>query len=149
MRLATDALFLWQNKLRLQWNIWKFIISYIEIWRLGFHYFELLQDVFHTKMWILMTNRNCLVDSNYGAKIACFDISSKLYPGDYFTMEDGRYVPLRWMAWESVTLVSIGYFLKESVYFSTLLSNQYAYCLFIPRKNLAQAVTHGPSAFSW
>ncbi|XP_046642045.1 discoidin domain-containing receptor 2-like [Daphnia pulicaria] len=48
--------------------------------------------------------RNCLVDSNYGVKIACFDISSKLYPGDYFMMDDGRYLPLRWMAWESVTL---------------------------------------------
>ncbi len=62
--------------------------------------------MYHTKNVDLM-DRNCLVDSNYGVKIASFGISSKLYPVDYFMMDDGRYIPLRWMAWESVALASI------------------------------------------
>ncbi|XP_045034749.1 discoidin domain-containing receptor tyrosine kinase B isoform X1 [Daphnia magna] len=48
--------------------------------------------------------RNCLVEANYGVKIASFGIHSKRYPADYFAMDDGRCVPLRWMAWESVAL---------------------------------------------
>lgn len=48
--------------------------------------------------------RNCLVGAQYMMKIGTFGFNSDLYPNDYYQLEDvaGKYVPLRWMAWESV-----------------------------------------------
>jgi serine/threonine protein kinase len=51
--------------------------------------------------------RNCLVGDMYRVKIADFGMSRLLYSNDYYTVEGHAVLPLRWMAWESILLVSI------------------------------------------
>lgn len=77
--------------------------------RLGRQVFKIIRFAKQTLYIVFLGvgGRNCLVEANYGVKIASFGIHSKRYPADYFAMDDGRCVPLRWMAWESVALVRI------------------------------------------
>jgi len=53
--------------------------------------------------------RNCLVGENYTIKISDFGMSRSLYSADYYTVEGRAMLPIRWMAWESVLLVSLSF----------------------------------------
>ena len=50
--------------------------------------------------------RNCLVDEDYEIKISDLGMSNQAYAGDYYRIEGRATLPIRWMAWESVMLVS-------------------------------------------
>lgn len=50
--------------------------------------------------------RNCLVGRHYSVKISDFGMSRNLYSGDYYRIEGKAVLPIRWMAWESILLVS-------------------------------------------
>jgi serine/threonine protein kinase len=71
----------------------------------GMRYLESL-DIVHGDL----AARNCLIDSDrLVVKISNFGLGRALYPMDY-TDDDllsDKSAPLRWMAWESVLLVSI------------------------------------------
>lgn len=49
--------------------------------------------------------RNCLVGKLYQIKISDFGTDNELYATDYFRMENGMSLPIRWMAWESIYMV--------------------------------------------
>ncbi len=53
-----------------------------------------------------LATRNCLVGSNYSIKISDFGMSRSLYSTDYYRIEGRAVLPIRWMAWESILLVS-------------------------------------------
>ncbi|KAG8447380.1 hypothetical protein GDO86_014739 [Hymenochirus boettgeri] len=53
-----------------------------------------------------LATRNCLVGNNYTIKIADFGMSRNLYSGDYYRIQGRAVLPIRWMAWESILLVS-------------------------------------------
>ncbi|GCC40322.1 hypothetical protein chiPu_0024389 [Chiloscyllium punctatum] len=53
-----------------------------------------------------LATRNCLVGENYTIKIADFGMSRNLYAGDYYRIQGRAVLPIRWMAWESILLVS-------------------------------------------
>ncbi len=44
---------------------------------------------------------------NYTIKISDFGMSRSLYSADYYRIEGRAVLPIRWMAWESVLLVSV------------------------------------------
>ncbi|CAM1292183.1 DDR2 (predicted) [Pycnogonum litorale] len=49
--------------------------------------------------------RNCLVGKDYSIKITDFAMCRDIFRSDYYSIDGGCcLVPLRWMAWESVTL---------------------------------------------
>ncbi|KAK6048174.1 hypothetical protein COOONC_14321 [Cooperia oncophora] len=50
--------------------------------------------------------RNCLVDEEGNVKIADFGMARSLYSNDYYRVEGQFVLPIRWMAWESLLLVS-------------------------------------------
>ena len=50
--------------------------------------------------------RNCLVGNLKTIKITDFGMSRGLYSCDYYKIEGRAMLPIRWMAWESVILVS-------------------------------------------
>ena len=50
--------------------------------------------------------RNCLVGEHKQIKIGDFGMSRAMYKNDYYRTESGCMLPIRWMAWESVLLVS-------------------------------------------
>lgn len=50
--------------------------------------------------------RNCLVGKLYHIKISDFGTDNEQYAQDYFKMENGMLLPIRWMAWESIYLVN-------------------------------------------
>lgn len=50
--------------------------------------------------------RNCLVGAGHIIKISDFGMSRNLYAGDYYRIEGKALLPIRWMAWESILLVS-------------------------------------------
>ena len=53
-----------------------------------------------------LATRNCLVGTNFTIKISDFGMSRSLYSGDYYKVEGKAVLPIRWMAWESILLVS-------------------------------------------
>ena len=53
--------------------------------------------------------RNCLVGEHKQIKIGDFGMSRAMYKNDYYRTESGCMLPIRWMAWESVLLVSSSY----------------------------------------
>jgi len=50
--------------------------------------------------------RNCLVGHKYAIKISDFGVCRSVFSDDYYRVEDKALLPIRWMAWESVLLVS-------------------------------------------
>jgi discoidin domain receptor family member 2 len=53
-----------------------------------------------------LATRNCLVGHKYAIKISDFGMSRSLYSVDYYHVEGKALVPIRWMAWESLLMVS-------------------------------------------
>ena len=53
-----------------------------------------------------LATRNCLVGTNFTIKISDFGMSRTLYSTDYYRVEGQAVLPIRWMAWESILLVS-------------------------------------------
>lgn len=53
-----------------------------------------------------LATRNCLVGKNFTIKIADFGMSRNLYRGDYYRIQGRAVLPIRWMSWESILLVS-------------------------------------------
>ncbi|CAB0039584.1 unnamed protein product [Trichogramma brassicae] len=51
-----------------------------------------------------LATRNCLVSSGYLVKISDLGSGRSAYSADYFKLEDGPPLPIRWMAWESMLL---------------------------------------------
>ena len=58
-----------------------------------------------------LATRNCLVGTNFTIKISDFGMSRSLYTSDYYRVEGQAVLPIRWMAWESILLVSIQFLL--------------------------------------
>lgn len=51
--------------------------------------------------------RNCLVGLGYLVKISDFGTDNEAYSEDYYRVEEGQVaLPVRWMAWESLFMVS-------------------------------------------
>ena len=61
----------------------------------------------HERFSLLLSFRNCLVGKSYHLKICDFGSDNPLYSRDYFEMESHLLIPIRWMAWESVLMVSL------------------------------------------
>lgn len=57
--------------------------------------------------------RNCLVGKGYLIKISDFGTDNELYTRDYYRVEGSMALPVRWMAWESIFLVSIRQVLND------------------------------------
>ena len=53
-----------------------------------------------------LATRNCLVGELYNIKISDFGMSRSIYANDYYRIDGRAMLPIRWMAWESVLLVS-------------------------------------------
>jgi discoidin domain receptor family member 2 len=53
-----------------------------------------------------LATRNCLVGHKYSIKISDLGMSRDLYSVDYYHVDGKALLPIRWMAWESVLLVS-------------------------------------------
>lgn len=64
-----------------------------------------------------LATRNCLVGGERGEsgedrggerhiKIADFGMSRNLYAGDYYRIQGRAVLPIRWMAWECILMVS-------------------------------------------
>lgn len=51
--------------------------------------------------------RNCLVGKAYHIKISDFGTDNELYACDYYKVDGTVPLPIRWMAWESIFLVSL------------------------------------------
>ncbi|RZF45738.1 hypothetical protein LSTR_LSTR013924 [Laodelphax striatellus] len=49
--------------------------------------------------------RNCLVGKAYQIKISDLGAENDEYANDYYTMDNGDILPIRWMAWESIRLI--------------------------------------------
>lgn len=54
-----------------------------------------------------LATRNCLVGDNFTIKIADFGMSRNLYAGDYYRVQGRAVLPIRWMAWECILMVSL------------------------------------------
>jgi len=58
--------------------------------------------------------RNCLVGDRLTVKVSDLGIARSLHPDDYCRLHPGGpSLPLRWMAWESVVLVSFSFHLSS------------------------------------
>ena len=68
-----------------------------------------------------LATRNCLVGHLYTIKISDFGMSRTLYSSDYYRLEGKAMLPIRWMAWESVLLVSVMYLCSKSLVFGVCL----------------------------
>lgn len=53
-----------------------------------------------------LATRNCLVGQQYCVKISDYGMSQAVFSADYYNGEGRTAIPIRWMAWESVVLVS-------------------------------------------
>ncbi|XP_014208586.1 discoidin domain-containing receptor 2-like [Copidosoma floridanum] len=51
-----------------------------------------------------LATRNCLVGMAYHVKISDFGTDNELYACDYYKVDGGMTLPVRWMAWESLVL---------------------------------------------
>ncbi|XP_011501305.1 PREDICTED: discoidin domain-containing receptor 2-like [Ceratosolen solmsi marchali] len=51
-----------------------------------------------------LATRNCLVGKAYHVKISDFGTDNELYACDYYKVDGGIPLPIRWMAWESLVL---------------------------------------------
>ncbi|KAL7292879.1 hypothetical protein TKK_0013549 [Trichogramma kaykai] len=51
-----------------------------------------------------LATRNCLVGKAYHIKISDFGTDNELYSCDYYKVDGGIPLPVRWMAWESLVL---------------------------------------------
>ena len=49
-----------------------------------------------------LASRNCLMDQNYGVKIADFGLSQKMFLQDYYRGDESDAIPIRWMPLESI-----------------------------------------------
>ena len=67
----------------------------------GMKYLETL-NVVHRDL----AARNCLVGHKYTIKISDFGVCRSIFSPDYYRVEGKALLPIRWMAWESVLLVS-------------------------------------------
>ncbi len=54
-----------------------------------------------------LATRNCLVGKAYTIRIADFGMSRNLYSSNYYRIEGRAVLPIRWMAWESILMVSM------------------------------------------
>ena len=68
----------------------------------GMKYLETL-NVVHRDL----AARNCLVGHKYTIKISDFGVCRGVFSSDYYRVEGKALLPIRWMAWESVLLVSL------------------------------------------
>jgi len=68
----------------------------------GMKYLETL-NVVHRDL----AARNCLVGHKYTIKISDFGVCRSIFSSDYYRVEGKALLPIRWMAWESVLLVSL------------------------------------------
>lgn len=60
--------------------------------------------------------RNCLVGRRYEVKVSDLGSYRHMYSTDYCQIAGSRPLPLRWMAWESVLLVSYTYVIIIETY---------------------------------
>ena len=77
----------------------------------------MLLSIFETFLMIgnvIHFRRNCLVGPQRSIKISDFGMSRSIYKSDYFKSQAGCLLPIRWMAWESVLLVS---FIHMNIFF--------------------------------
>ena len=73
-----------------------------------------------------LASRNCLLDRRLTIKIADFGMSRNLYSSDYYRIQGRAVLPIRWMAWESILLVSpLGGLYWESILLVSPLGGLY------------------------
>ena len=51
--------------------------------------------------------RNCLVGASDEIRIADFGMSRNMYQSDYYRIQGRAVLPIRWMSWECVLMVSV------------------------------------------
>lgn len=68
-----------------------------------------------------LATRNCLVGNLYTIKISDFGMSRSLYSCDYYRIEGRAVLPIRWMAWESILLVSTHIIRLLSIYLNGMI----------------------------
>lgn len=62
--------------------------------------------IINTNMSCISCFRNCMVGKNYSIKISDHAMYCGHYEADYYLSDTKARLPIRWMAWESLLLVS-------------------------------------------